>query len=233
MQNFKLLSNRLDWAKAEKERRDEITYSWADLARACGASAAAVSRWKNDLNGIDSEFARPLAAFLGVDPIWLENGKGDPDTGELLSPTAEHYELIPQLDLKASCGHGTFTDYVVVKGGLSFKRDTLREWGITAKNGRVIDADGHSMEPTIGHGRVVLINLSDRTPQDNKVFLICDADGGMLLKRLIREFDPGAGGMVWKMRSDNPDKRQYADKPLPDHSSATIVGRAVWHDGLL
>lgn len=75
---MKLLSERLEWAKTEKEKRDGRTYSWAALGRECGVSPAAVSLWKNDENGIEGQYARPLALFLGVDPLWLETGSGAP-----------------------------------------------------------------------------------------------------------------------------------------------------------
>lgn len=172
--------------------------------------------------------ARKIERLCGLPKLALDDSNVDWQI-----PSTDHYEIIPQLDLEASCGNGKFNDYVTVKGGLSFKRETLQAWGITPLNGRVIQASGQSMEPTIGNGRVVLIKMDDTIPQDNRVYLICDCDSAMLLKRLVREFDPATGGMVWKMRSDNPDKRQYADKPLPDNDTATIVGRAVWHDGVL
>jgi len=210
----------------------------SDLAAFCGVTPQAVQQWVSMGRMPRPERLKRIAAFFGISESALFNSSSAKTTTEIESddfptPTADEYEIIPQLDLEASCGHGKFNDYVVVKGGLSFKRETLQAWGITPTNGRIIYASGQSMEPTIGHGRVVLINMDERTPQDGRVYLICDGDSAMLLKRLVREFDAATGGMVWKMRSDNSDKRQYADKPLPDHSTATIVGRAVWHDGIL
>lgn len=198
------------------------------IAAKLGRQPDYISRLLNGRTKLSGDLAREFERLLGLPKYWLDDG-----SDEFPTPTENDYEIIPQLDLEASCGDGRFNDYVVIKGGLSFKRETLMAWGITPKNGRIIHVVGQSMEPTIGHGRVVLINLDDTTPQDGKVFLICDSDSAMLLKRLIREFDPTAGQMMWKMRSDNPDKRQYPDKPLPHHDSATIVGRAVWHDGIL
>lgn len=202
----------------------------ANFSELTGENASEISTLikEGSTKSFGEKKARKIENLCGLPKGWLDEGHDDFPT-----PTADDYEIIPQLDLEASCGHGKFNDYVVVKGGLSFKRETLRAWGITPKNGRVIYADGQSMEPTIGHGRVVLIKTDDTAPQDGRVYLICDGDSAMLLKRLVREFDPASGAMVWKMRSDNPDKRQYADKPLPDHSAATVVGRAVWYDGVL
>jgi hypothetical protein len=75
--NTNLLSARLEWAKCEKEKRDHRAYKWADIARASGASTGAVSNWTKDVHGIASKFARPLAEWFGVDPVWLETGVGD------------------------------------------------------------------------------------------------------------------------------------------------------------
>lgn len=204
--------------------------SQAKFAEETGENASEISTLikEGSLKSFGEKKARKIEQLCGLPKLSLDDPSVDWEI-----PSADHYEIIPQLDLEASCGHGKFNDYVTVKGGLSFKRETLQAWGITPKNGRVIYAKGQSMEPTVGHGRVVLINTDDKTPQDGRVYLICDSDNAMFLKRLVREFDPSTGGMAWKMRSDHPDKRQYADKPLPDHDAATIVGRAVWHDGLL
>lgn len=75
--NAKLLSDRLLAAKKAKELRDGVRVTWVAMADACQVSPAAVSRWKADENGIDGKYARPLAAFLGVDAYWLETGNGE------------------------------------------------------------------------------------------------------------------------------------------------------------
>lgn len=126
-----------------------------------------------------------------------------------------------------------FHDHVIVKGGLAFKRSFLAEVGMNAESAQVVRVDDLRMEPTIGHGRVVLVNTVDNTPKDGKVYLIRDEDGGMILTRLVREYEPAAGATVWKIRSDNPDKRKYPDKIWPEDARVCIVGRAIWHDGLL
>lgn len=179
--------------------------------------------------------ARKIEEKCGMPAGWLDMApaEGGEEEEDFAVPDDGSFEIIPQLDVEASCGHGKFQDYVQVKGGLVFKSETLRQWGITPNNGRIIYASGQSMEPTIQHGRVVLINTSETEPVDNKVFLICDSDGGIVLKRLVREYDSASGDMIWKMRSDNTNKRDFPDKPLPDGEHVTIVGRAVWNDSVL
>lgn len=230
-----------------------------DLAKFCGVSEGLVSQW---FSGQTKLGPKPLLAFsktqFNLD--WLLHGKlpkyadakfvsdengnlhifgknqrnAEKHEGPADSPSEDEFTLIPQLDVRASCGAGgKFHDHVVVKGGLAFKRSFLQEMSVNEDHARIIYADGPSMEPTIGHGRVVLVNTADNAPKDGKVYLICDEDGGMILKRLVREYEPSAGATVWKIRSDNPDKRKYPDKFWPEDARACIVGRAIWHDGLL
>ena len=148
-------------------------------------------------------------------------------------PTGDSHALIQQLDLQASCGNGKFHDHVVVKGGLAFKHSTLRSFGVPEDRARIIYANGHSMEPTIYDGRVVLINLDETMLIDNKIFLICDSDGAIYLKRVVREYHAHSGGMTWIMRSDNPNKKDFPDKLFPQDDRTHIIGRAVWNDNLL
>lgn len=227
------IGNRLD----EAMRRAGIRSQTA-LARSSGVPQATISRTLKGggKSGPETETIRKLAAACNVSFEWLSEGIGEAARGaeeDFPTPDEATFEIIPQLDVEASCGHGKFQDYATIKGGLSFKRETLRQWGITPSNGRIIYTSGQSMEPTIQHGRVVLINTSETEPIDNKVFLMCDSDGGIMLKRLVREYDSAAGDMTWKMRSDNPNKREFPDKPMPAGEHVTIIGRAVWNDSVL
>lgn len=152
---------------------------------------------------------------------------------ELPRPTEEEFAYVPQLDVSAACGEGRFQDHVVVKGGLAFKRSSLRDFGVPEHAARIIYAAGGSMAPTIQDGCVVLVNTADVTPIDGKVYLICKPDGGLILKRLVRDYHPAVGGQAWIMRSDNPDKIAHPDKVLPPDDRTMIAGRAVWNDNRL
>lgn len=211
--------------------------------KAAKATSGAFTQWADGTTGMKLNTCFLVAPLLRVNPHWLFDESrpmndplasvGDPNTASLPQPTEEEFALVKQLDLAASCGNGRFSEHVVVKGGLAFKRSSLRDINIKEEHARIIYADGDSMEPSIGHGRVVLIDTNDKRPVDNKIFLICDPDGSILLKRLVREFHPGSGEMRWIMRSDNPNKTQYPDKLLPDDERTHIVGRAVWTDKML
>lgn len=163
-------------------------------------------------------------------PNWLSMGA---DSAGGVEPSDDDFALVAQLNVEAACGDGRFVDHVVVKGGLAFKRSSLRDFGLTEKTARVIYARGHSMAPTIQDGCVVLINCAETEPRDGKVYAVCDADGHMVLKRLVRDFVAALNGVGWIMRSDNPNKTEYPDKILPPDERTVIVGRAVWNDNRL
>jgi transcriptional regulator with XRE-family HTH domain len=77
-----LLSDRLDYGMKLRAERTGQSVSAADCARAAGVSPAAVSLWRKNENAISSQYARPLAEFFGVDPVWLETGAGYPERGK-------------------------------------------------------------------------------------------------------------------------------------------------------
>jgi transcriptional regulator with XRE-family HTH domain len=76
---FDALSERLEYGMRLRAERTGETVSAADCARAAGVSPAAVSLWRKNENSISSTYARPLALYLGVDPVWLETGVGYPE----------------------------------------------------------------------------------------------------------------------------------------------------------
>ncbi len=181
--------------------------------------------------GMRKETAWKIEDAAGVERGYLDSPHIE--ATELSPPTDDEFALVPQLDIEAACGSGRFTDHAVVKGGLAFKRSSLKEFGVTEKTARIIYASGGSMAPTIQNGCVVLLNTADTTPREGKVYAICTPEGGLVLKRLVRDYHPSIGGHVWIMRSDNPDKIAHPDKMLPPDDRTTIAGRAIWNDNRL
>lgn len=170
--------------------------SMEKLAELAGYEAwQTVQQWEQENGTAPSRKKLPLVAeALGLTVGYLQSGSDgfdivhpQPKTAlhqffadETHEPTEDEFAMVQQLDLHASCGNGRFEDHVVVKGGLAFKRSSLRAFGV-----------------------------------------------------LVREYSPQVGGMAWIMRSDNPNKKDFPDKLLPQDDRTTIVGRAVWNDNML
>ncbi|CAG9259558.1 HTH cro/C1-type domain-containing protein [Burkholderia diffusa] len=180
-------------------------------------------------------FGVPVHELRYVDLQAAHENRGSSRSGDsdLPYPTEDEFSMVPQLDIAAACGDGKYVDHVVVKGGLAFKRSSLRDFGVPEHAARIIYASGGSMSPTIQDGCVVLLNTADQAPKEGKIFAICTPDGGLVLKRLIWDYHPTMGAQTWIMRSDNPDKNAHPDKVLPPDDRTMIIGRAVWNDNRL
>lgn len=92
--NPSLLSERLDWAIAHKETRDNVRLTYADLTRAAGMSKGASTGWK-DNRGMSARTAAKLAKILQVDARWIETGEGNPVRGEVPADKATPGEAPP------------------------------------------------------------------------------------------------------------------------------------------
>ncbi|WP_316855710.1 S24 family peptidase [Ralstonia mannitolilytica] len=214
-------------------------YGLAQVAKRMGKPASQI----NDMLAGRKSFGEKVARAMekAWDPsrhdFWMDTDSGaePPPLDQEMenTPTESDFALVPQLDIAAACGEGKFIDHVVVKGGLAFKRSSLREFGVSEKTARIIYASGGSMWPTMQDGCVVLIDTADREPREGKVYAVCTPDGGLVLKRLVRDYHPAIGSLVWIMRSDNPDKTTHPDKVLPPDDRTMIAGRAIWNDNRL
>lgn len=212
-----------------KKERNLKKLTQRQLADAVGIKQSAISQLESGTSQ-KTTYAAAIAAKLGVNALWLETGRGPkyPEVSELQSPSEDEYSLVPVLDVHAACGNGYFNDQALVEGGFALPKVMLHNLGMPEGQGRIIHATGNSMFPTIQDGAVVLINLADRELKIGKVYAVCSLHEGLVLKRLIYEYNEAVGTSVWIMRSDNPDKNQYPDRRLPPDESTVIAGRAVW-----
>lgn len=218
-------------------RAAELGMNQSQLSAKINVLPQYLTNWKR--RGLPSSQLEAMASALNwtVDELLgrgpSNSAKEATDDAWPRTPDEADFALIQQLDVSASCGDGCLVDHVEVKGGLAFKRSSLQDFGVTESNARVIYASGGSMWPTIQDGCVVLINITDTTPREGKVYAICTPDGLLLLKRLVRDYVPSMQTQAWIMRSDNPDKKSHPDKLLPPDDRTHIVGRAIWNDNRL
>ena len=84
----------------------------------------------------------------------------------------------------------------------------------------MITVSGESMEPTLGNGCSILVNLASRRQRVGRLFVV-RTDDGLIVKRAGRD-DAGA----WQLVSDNADKHVWPHRPWP--ADAVIVGEVKW-----
>lgn len=190
-----------------------------------------------------SEPTRPvmiaIAKTAGVNIEWLATGTGPIRKGETLpamiepaaftisnlegrqvefkpSPNLCH---LPILDLRASCGSGSFIDSEAVQAVFSATASWIRrELGANPEDLSLVFADGDSMADTIKPEEIVIVDRSKaKRPGDGIwVFLY---DNGLFIKRL--QFMPGKQVEV---TSDNPRYKTYS---LTPDDSFRLLGRVI------
>lgn len=214
------------------------------LAKLVGVTEKAISKWLNAESMPGRANMHTLASRLNVRVEWLQHGSGSKKEGAArqdesvarIPPrnfdlnTSTEYTGVLQLDAHGSTGDGEDNSHVEIRGVMAFKSAWIRANRLNTKTLDVIYAKGHSMEPTINDGDVLLVDESKTEPKDGQVFAMQSVDKGTIVKRLIKSDFDG-----WIIRSDNPDKTRYGDENLRDGeiNEIRIIGRVVWRGGML
>lgn len=212
------------------------------LAKIAKVTPKACSKWLNGESMPGGAKMLALANALSVRVEWLEYGRGEmreaavspaddrvPPRGFDLADD-KNYTGVLQLTARGSTGDGEDNSHVEIRGVMAFKSEWLRENNLNQRHLDVIYANGHSMEPTINDGDVLLIDESKIEPKDGQIFALQSESKGTIVKRLVRSDFDG-----WIIRSDNPDKARYGDETLRDGeiNEVRIIGRVVWRGGML
>ena len=132
------------------------------------------------------------------------------------------FVLIPRYHAEASMGEGAETyGHDELSGHLAFKNIWLQKRRLNPKFLTIIDAIGDSMHPTINDGDVLLVDLRQKEPVDNRIFVL-RMNQQLYAKRL--QFRPDSKLVV---HSDNPHSPAF-DVDLAQHNGLDIIGRVVW-----
>lgn len=213
------------------------------LAKMAKVTPKACSKWLNGESMPGGAKMLALATALNVRVEWLEYGRGEMRESAGAEPADPRppprsfsledepgYTGVMQLTARGSTGDGDDNPHVEIRGVMAFKSAWLRANNLNQKHLDVIYANGHSMEPTINDGDVLLIDESKIEPKDGQVFAMQSASKGTIVKRLVKSDFDG-----WIIRSDNPDKARYGDETLRDGeiNEVRIIGRVVWRGGML
>ncbi len=170
-------------------------------------------------------------AFIAIAQQTLKDGAVSEKTplpaGDDDSLQADAYAFIPQYDAKAAAGLGSENPHVEIQSTLAFKRNWLRSKGAKPEHLIVMYADGQSMQPTINHKDVLLVDRSKIEPVDSSVFVLTSREGA-IVKRLVQ-----APLGQWILRSDNSDKDTHGDRfyGASQGNEHRIIGQVIWRGG--
>jgi SOS-response transcriptional repressor LexA len=164
--------------------------------------------------------ARQIAEALG-----LEFYIGPPrETGPIYNVSLDgaDYAPIPRVDARLAAGGGAVNDQVERTGALAFRRDWLRERGISPDRACLLTVTGDSMAPTLHDGDLVMIDERRTQVRSRRVYALIDTDGAARVKRL----DVVPEQLII-LTSDNP-AHPAETRTGPDMNRLRILGEIVW-----
>ena len=225
-----------------KQRREELGYSQAKVAKIAGLSQPSYGDLENGKTQSSRKLVQ-IANALQVNPEWLATGEGEMMTHqqkvdalvESLPNGITHDDIEPWrkdnqvwvdfYDVTFCCGVGAAQpEFEALKKTLPFDESFFRYRKINPNNFKMIYATGDSMSPYINPHDAVGIDISDIQPKDGEVYALF-LDGDLMIKRVFRE-----GGGVLRLASDNTN---YRDKIVNHDSgdSLIIIGRVAYRSG--
>ena len=228
-------------AKRLRKVRTEQGLSQAQLANRLGNSRHLISEVEHGRCGLTNPRLSIAAQALGVSIDYLFGLADDPTPSHQLARdlTAAASRVRDLEDQQARAGVTDDVDYVGlsglvataagggavvederITGHVKFRRDWLDRHGLVARQCRVIQVMGESMEPTLVDGCSILVNLASRRRRAGCIYVVRTEDG-LIVKRGGKD---RAG--AWQLVSDNPDKKAWPTRPWPP--DAPVIGEVRW-----
>ena len=229
--------------KRLKSERERLGLSQVLFAAAGGSSKPSQVRYEKGERYPDGAYLQRISG-IGVDVLYVLTGQKTPVTaggsGSVLSENGnkpfivgEHYEE-PQVseadeqrlvevflhDVQASAGPGQMARDGAILSGIGFPISWLARHGISASHSTLIYVDGDSMEPTITHGSMVLVDHGRTSLRSNRVYAFREGEA-LYIKRLEQ-----VGDQIIVL-SDNPEHEARLISGA-DLEQVTILGEVVW-----
>ena len=122
--------------------------------------------------------------------------------------------------MASAAGGGAVDDDERITGHLKFRRAWLDSHGLVARECRVVEVLGESMDPTLVDGCLILVNLASRQQRAGHIYAV-RTEEGLIVKRSGRDQTGG-----WQLVSDNPDKQTWPTRPWP--ANEPVIGKVKW-----
>ena len=167
-----------------------------------------------------------LARLLGCTPadLWPAEPVGqEVPAGSPLAAADAPLASIPEIEVAAAAGDGAITGEdppEVARWGLP-EAMLRHEGGAAPANLRILRARGDSMEPLVGEGDRLIVDVSRRAPATGELAVLWDGLG-LVVKRV--EAVSGSDPAELRLLSANPVYEPYAVPAQDVH----MVGKVVW-----
>ena len=180
----------------------------AGLAKASNTSSANISRWQSRKQ---SPRISEYASILGAVHAQLVF------PGEQLAT----YEFIP-------CGLPYLDENGLLQmrerphAPIALERHWLRNADIHPASSIMVEVADDSMSPLFSTGDLVLVDRADIDPRQGRIYLLSNAKGEIMFRRLKSE-----AGMGWTLLPENT-AWSWAHETVPDITHIQIHGRVRW-----
>lgn len=160
-----------------------------------------------------------VAEAMGVSLNFLA---GRAEAPSLQASPTDDFVAIPRLLVDVSASGGAIITEELEGERYRFRHAWIKDrLGATPADLRMLYVRGDSMEPTLCHNDIVLIDTAKKTPSPPGIFVLFDGMG-LVAKRV--EYVGAPGTQRIRIGSDNP---QYATYERSSEESF-IAGRVVW-----
>ncbi|KZN57590.1 repressor [Pseudoalteromonas luteoviolacea CPMOR-1] len=189
------------------------------FAELTGKSPSHIYRICQGLGRPSMTYLEHLYSLFSVDLNWLLTGEQAAD-----APTQHSQDdllVVPKLDVEASAGFGAINGQEDTTEQFALNKRWLQsQLGVHSDHLAFVSVRGDSMLPTLEHGDMVLVDLSQQQPSKAGVYIIQTQDG-LMAKRLQQKSNHIA------VISDNPDYPSWEinSQNAEQHG---VAGRIVW-----
>ncbi len=199
-------------------------FNQKSLARTAGLNETAVrdilvGKSKHPRHDTVQKLARALGCSMA--------GLLEPSTGKAVTPTEapppfeDELVFVPTYEVAAAAGEGIVIDVEYETGRLAFRRDWLnRVTAAAPEDLAVIAVHGDSMYPTLADGDTILLDLTQRKPSRDGIYIIRFGEF-VLVKRL--HIDP-----VRRLVTISCDNENYPPLAPVEPVDIDVAGRVIW-----
>lgn len=176
------------------------------FAEAAGVGSAPLFKWLSGDRSPSLKALAPIMEFVGMHCV-------------LPGAEIKGFDLVAKVKAKAGAG-ASLEVSDEISGYYAFRSDFMGKMNLHAKQCVLMDIVGDSMTPTISDGDTVLIDQSDKTIMDGKIYVVTLGDE-LRAKRISKGFD------CVRLVSDNK-AYEPIQVGIPDIDRLVIHGRVRW-----
>lgn len=207
-----------------KELRATLGLSQQAIAEKFGISKPSWQRYESGTDVPNGTILSAIADNSDFSVHWLLTGEGPKLYSEFPDEFREAgFVKIPRYEAVASAGPGAISYSEERLEFKAFDKEWIRtELRRNPENLALITARGDSMEPEIRNGQTLLVDVADREPVRDGIYVFRVEDA-VQVKRIQRAM---TGEIV--LKSDN---RSYSEEVLTPRQAKSlhIIGRVVWY----